>query len=248
MNDDMECSWFESWFDSPYYHILYSDRDYKEAELFIDNLINKFNPKPDAHFLDLGCGKGRHSIYLNKKHFNVTGIDLSCESIKYAKQFENNLLHFYVHDMRKLFEVDKFDFVLNMFTSFGYFDKEEDDYSVIYNVSKALKQDGIFVLDFLNAEKIIPVIKSHEIKTVDGIEFSIDKKSEDNFIIKDIYFCDKGKDYHFQECLKAITLTDFEKLFAENHLKIIDLRGNYNLDVFDSKTSDRLILIAKKEN
>ncbi|MGZ4035978.1 MAG: class I SAM-dependent methyltransferase, partial [Bacteroidia bacterium] len=101
---EVKCDkWFEGWFDSPYYHLLYKNRDYSEAELFIDNLLSFLKPEQGARFLDIGCGKGRHSIYLNKKGFDVTGIDLAENSISCAKQSENEHLHFYVHDMRKIF-------------------------------------------------------------------------------------------------------------------------------------------------
>ena len=59
--------WFSEWFDSSYYHILYKDRDLKEAELFIDNLTTYLNLPKGARIADIPCGKGRHCIYLNKK-------------------------------------------------------------------------------------------------------------------------------------------------------------------------------------
>ena len=74
-------SWFTSWFDTPYYHILYKDRDDKEAQIFMDNIVHYLNLPEEAKILDLACGKGRHSIYLNKLGYNVTGVDLSENSI-----------------------------------------------------------------------------------------------------------------------------------------------------------------------
>ena len=59
--------WFKDWFDSPYYHILYKDRNFDEAEQFINNLLTFLKPETNSRFLDLGCGKGRHSVFLNKK-------------------------------------------------------------------------------------------------------------------------------------------------------------------------------------
>ena len=73
--------WFSEWFNSPYYHILYQNRDYKEAESFIENLIHKQHFVRTQHFLDLACGKGRHAIYLNSKGFKVLGLDIAPESI-----------------------------------------------------------------------------------------------------------------------------------------------------------------------
>ena len=247
MQDTYDSNWFIDWFNSPYYHILYSNRNHQEAELFIDNLLDCLKPKPTAHFLDLACGKGRHSVYLNSKNFTVTGIDLSAHSIEYAKQFENPSLHFYVHDMRTPCKENHFDYVLNLFTSFGYFENEADNYATIDSVCKVLQPNGIFVLDFLNVEKLIPCIVPHEIKMIQGIEFRLEKKIEKGFIVKNIFFSDKGKEYHFQECVRIITLPMFQKFFEPNKLKIVALLGNYKLDVFNPETSDRLILIAQKQ-
>ncbi len=65
----------------PYYHQLYFNRDDKEAAAFIDKLIEHLKPAPGATMLDVACGKGRHSIQLAGKGFDVTGIDLSEDSI-----------------------------------------------------------------------------------------------------------------------------------------------------------------------
>ena len=247
MREDKCNMWFEDWFDSPYYHLLYKSRNYPEAESFIDNLLAVLKPTKDSKFLDLGCGKGRHSIYLNKKGFDATGIDLALNSINCAKQSENDHLHFYVHDMRKLFRTNYFDVVLNLFTSFGYFENNRDDSATINAVYKSLKPEGIFVLDFMNAKKVIKILPMQEVKTIEGIEFRINKSVEQNFIVKKIQFSDKGKEYNFYECVKALTLKDLEKYFSANKLKIVNLAGNYQLEEFNEATSDRLIIIAKKE-
>lgn len=239
--------WFENWFDSPYYHILYKHRDLCEAELFIDNLINYLQPKSNSQFLDLGCGRGRHSVYLNKKGFNVTGTDLSPANIKYASQFENENLRFYVDDMREMCKTDQFYYVLNLFTSFGYFENENDNYDTVKCVNQVLKPNGIFVLDFMNVEKVIANLVVHEIKIVDDIDFNITRTIENNFIVKHINFSDQGKDYSFQERVKALTLNDFKKYLEASELKILHLFGNYNLEDFDLNTSGRLIIIAQKK-
>lgn len=238
-------TWFENWFDSPYYHILYKHRNIAEAELFIDKLVDFLNPPIHASFLDLACGKGRHSIYLNKKGFNVVGMDLSPENISNAKLEEKSNLKFYVEDMRLFSVKNKFDFVINLFTSFGYFDSEKDDYATINCVSKALNTNGLFVIDFMNAHKVIENLVLHEVKIIDGIEFEITKKIENNFIVKRIQFFDQGKKYNFEERVKAITLFDFKKYLEVNKLKILYLFGNYNLEEFQISTSNRLIIIAQ---
>ena len=143
-------NWFASWFDSPHYHILYKNRDFKEAEFFLQNLTEYLKPKPENKILDLACGAGRHSIFLNNLGYNVTGVDLSPNSIKTASESSKERLNFDVHDMREIYKENSFDFVLNMFTSFGYFESDEENVKMLNSVEKTLKPNGTFVLDFFN--------------------------------------------------------------------------------------------------
>src|SRR5690606_34846729 len=99
---------------------LYQNRDEEEAAIFIEKLIAVTELKKGAKILDLACGKGRHSIQLNKLGFNVIGIDLSVNSIARAKKYENETLRFAVQDMREAIAGEKFDAIFNLFTSFGY--------------------------------------------------------------------------------------------------------------------------------
>ncbi len=239
--------WFSSWFDSPYYHILYQHRDDKEAEFFIDNLINKFNINKENSLLDLACGKGRHSKYLAKTGALVTGLDLSEQSIAHAQQFSNDRLQFYVHDMRKYFRSNYYDYIFNFFTSFGYFDNDRDHHAVLKAINKGLKPNGIFVMDFMNAIKIIENLVPKEEKELDHIHFKINRKVEKNHtIVKSIRFKDKAQDYHFEERVRAFPLYELARMFRQNGLNIINIYGNYDLSTFSPYTSPRLILIAQK--
>ena len=238
--------WFERWFSSPYYHILYKERDEKEAQYFLDNLIGLLSPRPDAAMLDVGCGRGRHSVYLNKKGFRVAGIDLSESSIEWDKQFENPTLSFHVHDMREAFRVNQFDFVLNLFSSFGYFDAAEDNSKAVQAHSMALKPGGKLVLDYMNAEKVCSCFIPSEKKEVGGIKFKVRKRIEGGMIVKHISFSDKGEDFDFEERLRILLLQDFDRLFAMHNLKVTHTFGDYALNTFDEAKSDRLILIAEK--
>ncbi|WP_432708661.1 class I SAM-dependent methyltransferase [Pedobacter sp.] len=242
----MQRKWFQYWFNSPYYHILYSQRNDEEAEFLIDNLSAYLKPSAHAKILDIACGRGRHAIYLNKKGYDVTGIDLSEQSIKYAQQFEQKHLRFFVHDMRKLLYINYFDLALNLFTSFGYFETEKDHVDALKSFRKAIKEDGTVVIDYFNTLKILRNLTHQEIKTVDGIEFQIKKFVSDGKIIKHINFEHKGKDYAFEERVKAFTLEDFERMFALSGLKLVETFGDYALNPFEENKSDRLILICKK--
>ncbi len=243
----MQKEWFSSWFDTPYYHTLYKNRDYEEASLFIDNVSNFLKIKQSTVCWDLCCGKGRHSIYLNKKGFRVIGTDLSEQSICEANDSANETLEFYQHDMRKLFRTNYFEVVFNLFTSFGYFEKREDDLHVFDSVQKALKSNGLFVFDYLNSEYVKSRMVEWDSKTIDGITFNISKKIENNTIIKSIDFTDKGELFHFEERVKLFDKTYFEGLAKECNLTILNTFGNYQLQEFDVNISPRLILVLQKK-
>lgn len=242
----MQKEWFSSWFDSPYYHTLYQHRDDTEAALFIDHITQYLQLKPHAVCWDLCCGKGRHSIYLNQKGCKVIGTDLSAQSIREANRYANNTLEFYQHDMRHLFRTNYFDVVFNLFTSFGYFEKTEDDRQVFDAVQKALKPGGLFVFDYLNPNYVKThfVQKNHQ--TIDGIMFCVTKTIHQNTITKEIHFTDKGNAFYFEERVKLFERSYFEDLAKRCQLSIVHAFGNYQLEAFDAQTSPRLILVFQK--
>lgn len=236
--------WYASWFDTPFYHILYKNRDDSEAQLFMDNLTEYLNIPEHGKILDLACGKGRHSRYLNSLGYNVTGVDLSENSISHAKQFENNTLHFDVHDMSKPYS-ETFDAVFNLFTSFGYFENEADNLETIKAIKANLNEYGFGVIDFLNSEFVVNNLVSENIKTVDGIDFNQKRHIEDGYIVKTITFNTNNKNYSFQERVKALTLKDFESLFEKAGVYLLDVFGDYKLNKFHKNTSERLIMVFK---
>ncbi len=242
----MTKEWFKNWFDSPYYHILYHQRNDAEAELFIDNLLAYLQPEPQASFLDIACGRGRHAIYLNKKGFSVTGVDLSESNILFAQEFQQENLHFFVHDMRNAFIGESFNTIFNLFTSFGYFDTFEDHVLALQQFNRSAKPNAALVLDFFNTAIIMKNLAPIEHKTVQGIEFSITKEVLNEQLIKTIAFSDKGDNYSFQERVHAFLPSNFEQLFAQSGWVIEDRFGDYELNPFDEERSDRLIFICKK--
>jgi SAM-dependent methyltransferase len=236
--------WYASWFDTPYYHILYKDRDYTEGQVFMDNLTNYLNIPEGGKVLDLACGKGRHSIYLNSLGYNVTGIDLSTQSIAHARKFENDTLKFDVHDMSKPYP-DTFDAVFNLFTSFGYFEDEACNLNTIKAIKAGLTDFGFGVIDFMNVNFVIDSLVEEDIKTVEGIEFHQKRTIKDGDIIKNISFEANGQQFEFQERVKAFTLEDFQSLFEKAGVNLLDVFGDYKLGKYHSKTSERLIMIFK---
>jgi len=237
-------SWFESWFDTTYYHILYKDRNYREAQLFMDNLTQYLNLPSKAKVLDLACGKGRHAIYLNQLGFDVVGADLSENSIDEAKKNENDGLRFVVHDMRESFD-EKFDAIFNLFTSFGYFEHESDNLKTLLAIKNSLSDYGFAVIDFMNVHNVLENLVPNEVKTVDGIDFKIQRYEKEGYIIKEIEFEDKGQKYHFEEKVRALTLEHFQSMMNEAGIDLLDIFGDYKLKKFHKKESERLIMIFK---
>lgn len=238
--------WFEKWFDSPYYHILYKNRDKKEAEMFIDNLISRLKIQKKSTILDVACGKGRHSVYLHTKDMNVVGIDLSSNSIKIAKEEEKKSLKFEIWDMRNVFKKNTFDIVVNLFTSFGYFETKEDEQKTMNAMALNLKHNGILIIDFMNVKKVTKELVAYEKKKIDNVTFEINRNIYNKYIIKNIKISNNRKIYQFQEKVKALTLTDFSKIINNAGLTIIDIFGNYQLGDFNALKSDRLIMVCKK--
>lgn len=239
--------WFEEWFNSPYYHKLYCHRNEEEARFFIDNLLKKLELPKGAKILDLACGKGRHAIYLNTLGYDVTGIDLSEENIATAQISENQTLSFFVHDMRQLYWNEYFDCILNLFTSFGYFDDENDNLKTLQSVHDSLKPGGTFVIDFMNAEKAIQNLIQQETVVSDGTEFHISREATNTHIHKTIEVREGEKIHRFSEKVQLLREEDFEKLFESARLKINAVWGDYSLNPFHEETSERLIIKGTKK-
>lgn len=239
----MKTDWFTSWFNTKYYHILYKHRNNEEAQLFMRNITEFLQLSKKSHILDLPCGKGRHSIYLNSLGYKVTGADLSENSILHAKKFENESLKFKVKDMRNPIS-NQYDAIFNLFTSFGYFENDKDEIQVLRSMKKGLGEHGVLVMDFLNVVNVKNNLVTKEVKIIDGIEFHIEREIKNGFVLKHIYFVDKGVDHSYTEYVKYLDLKKFELFFAEAGLKIKHIFGNYQLSEFDAEHSDRLIFIA----
>ena len=190
--------WFEKWFDSKYYHLLYSNHDFTEAESFITRILSEIRPSSNAKILDLACGKGRLAISLANRGFNVVGTDLSNNSISHAQQFKKENLSFVRHDMRKVFRQNYFDIVFNFFTSFGYFDTDLEHSDALNAVYSNLKPGAYFVIDFLNAVSVASKLVPFNEGVKDGIKFELERKLEDGYFIKNIRIFDGSDIFLFQ--------------------------------------------------
>jgi SAM-dependent methyltransferase len=241
--------WFREWFDSPYYHKLYFERDEKEAAAFIGLLLDHLRPASGSFLLDVACGRGRHSRILAEKGFDTTGIDLAENSIAWALQYENDHLHFYRHDMRLPFWINYFDYAFNFFTSFGYFRTQREHSNAIRTISQSLKSKGVFVLDYLNVHRAEEGLVPRSEIEIGGVHYHITRWCDETHFYKKIRIEDKklAEPLTFTEKIAKFSLSDFSGMFSAHGLQTRESFGDYRLGAFDKKDSPRLILIAGKD-
>jgi len=239
-------SWFANWFDSPYYHTLYKNRDEKEAQVFIDNLVQHLQAPKGSTLIDIACGKGRHATYFNSLGLDVVGVDLSPNSIASATKNENATLQFAVHDMREVYQKNNFDVVTNLFTSFGYFEKKETDSAILQKQFEALKKGGVFIQDYINAQPIKPSLPLQTLTEKPKNTYFIKKYLENGFIKKQITFKKDGVDQVYTEQVKIYSLETLKSLHEEAGLQVQKVWGDYTLAPFEANTSKRIIIISKK--
>ncbi|MBL7472090.1 class I SAM-dependent methyltransferase [Robertkochia sediminum] len=237
-------NWYKEWFDTDFYHILYRERNLNEAALFMKNLTTYLNLPDNASVLDVGCGRGRHSVMLGEMGYTVRGIDLSESNIEHAKQFTSSRLRFDVHDMSEPYG-DHYDAIFNLFTSFGYFDNDHDHIKTLRMMKDALKDNGFGVIDFMNVTEVSSHLIPASKIAFGGINFHIERYEEDGHICKDIRFEHDQTPYHFTERVKAYSLQDFEQMFEEAGIFLLDVFGDYKLNKYHPTRSERLVMIFK---
>ncbi|MCU0403573.1 MAG: methyltransferase domain-containing protein [Chitinophagaceae bacterium] len=240
--------WFENWFDTPYYHKLYFQRDEKEAAFFIEKLIRHLNPPPQSRILDVACGQGRHSQILADMRFDVTGIDISAASIKKAKETEHERLHFYVHDMRQPFRINYFDYAFNFFTSFGYFRTRREHEAALRTISQSIHLNGTLVIDYLNVHYAEDHFVHEWDVEVDDYNFHITKWMDEHHFYKkiEVEHDDFNEPHVYLEKVAKFSLGDFTDMLAYQGMQIREVFGDYNLQSYHVRKVPRMIMIAHK--
>ncbi|MBL7748781.1 MAG: methyltransferase domain-containing protein [Chitinophagaceae bacterium] len=243
-----EKAWYKDWFNTSFYHKLYFERDEKEAEAFIKKLIGHLKPVSNCRMLDVACGKGRHSKTLAALGFHVTGIDISADSIAYARQFENEHLDFYVHDMRLPLYANYFQYSFNFFTSFGYFNTRREHDDAIRTIAKSLKPGGIFTIDYLNVHFAEEHLVHNETKQLDGTVYDIHRWDDETHFYKKITVSDPSlaEPMQYTEKVAKFSLGDFTDMLSYQGLQVQEVFGDYQFADYDVRKTPRLIILAKK--
>ena len=256
--------WWETLFDEKYLKTYVDTVTPELTKQQIPFLLKLLKPKKGAEILDLACGHGRYSIELAKRGYKVTGIDFSKHFIDVAKRDAKGQgvkVNFFCDDMRNLSFVNKFDFVINMFTSFGYFDDEGDNELVLRKISRALKPNGKFLIEINNfAGKLARALREGKVDKRAGALTIVKKDKLSNglmVITKDEFnpatmrwamtrtWKEKSKIKNYKTNVRIFSPAELGNMMKRNGLRVEkiwgDLRGS-SLGV-DSR---RLVVLARK--
>ena len=238
-----EKPWFVEWFDENY-RMLYRHRNSRDAKEQVRLILDTLNPAKDIKILDLGCGEGRYTAILKEKGYRVLGLDLSETLVRCGKKKDPHL-DLAVGDMRAI--PGCFDLILSLFTSFGYFDTDEENKRSLYSVHQALNPGGIYWLDFLNVHHVKKnlVPETHS-RLASGIEVTEKRKITNGRIVKDIYFKNNGMDKYYRESVRLFSRQNLEKMFRETGFHIQACFGDYYGSPWSSD-SERTIMVGRKE-
>lgn len=241
--------WFEEWFDSPLYEKLYANRDDAEAKILADHLVKIIPASKYRNILDLGCGRGRHSINMALRGYHVTGVDLSEAAINKARIRSEKLgldIEFLIGDMRTPLNT-KFDAIINLFTSFGYFEDDDENAMVLKAMREMLHSECMLVIDYMNAQNVVRHYVPHEKGKIDDVSYEITRFIENDTINKRMVFQRNGSEQEkvFTERVKLYSLDWFEQKLSEQGVKITSIYGDYEFNKFDPLKSSRLIILGK---
>lgn len=238
--------WYEKSFGEDYL-IVYRHRDFCGARHEVEQMIGWLELPQGAKVLDLCCGMGRHSLALAEAGYKVTGVDLSETLLREARaQAGAGAVTWVQSDMRQLPLEGGFDAVVNLFTSFGYFEEDEEQVKVLREIYRMLKPGGRFIIDFLNPAYVIRHLVPHSARRDGDNLIDESRRIEDGYVKKDIILTSKGDDtprkYH--ERVKLYPLETFLRLIAAAGLQLEDVHGSYDEGEYDEEHSKRMIFLG----
>ena len=241
--------WYKDWFSSDEYLNLYPHRDDEDAEKLLDLVLAETKPVRNASILDAACGAGRHSINLASRGYNVVGFDLSKSLLRLAKQdaFNKNVsVNLFCGDFRKISLNKKFDLILNLFTSFGYFLSDEENFSFVRTAYNLLNEKCFYVLDFLNANYLTNHLIHETVKELENKKIIERRKIQGNRVVKQILI---QNDLTQSSYLESVQLYSKEKIvyeFEQIGFNLLLAFGDYSGSTFNADESQRLILFFQK--
>ena len=241
--------WFEDWFNTKEYLEVYRHRNESEAKELVSIILNSIQIPENGSVLDLACGAGRHSIYFAQKGYDVTAVDLSQNLLLVAKEaaLENKVnIEFIQSDIRYFSSGKKFDLIVNLFTSFGYFETDSENFMLFEIVKKYLNNSGYFVLDYLNKTYVQNNLVKESTDMLGKGEIIQKRFIEGNRVVKDIFINQNGSSKHYRESVRLYDDQELKAAISDAGLKIEKVFGEFNGKGFEKDNSKRIIIIASK--
>ena len=241
--------WFKDWFNTEEYLDVYKHRNEDDAKGLIDLILSKVNIPSGSKVLDMACGAGRHSILFAQHGYKVTAVDLSEKLIKVAKQTaaETNVkVDFIESDLRQFAISEKFELVVNLFTSFGYFEKDNENFKIIKTAFDHLKENGYFILDFFNQRYVETHLKNKSVEIIPGGLITQERKIENSRVKKFITINKYEIEQKFFESVRMFKPEELISAVVSTGFKVNEILGDFEGNSFNFSTSPRVILIAQK--
>ena len=241
--------WFKEWFASDEYLNVYKHRDTGDAKSVISLILKNVSIPNKANILDAACGAGRHAIALAQKGYQVTAFDLSEPLIAKAKTLSDELnlnINFFNADLRTVDFNERFNLILNLFTSFGYFENDEENFRFLIDSKKWLLPKGYFILDYLNMNFIIENHVPQSVKAMENKKIIENRRFNNGRIEKEIIIHNGNKVETYNESVKLYSLEQIAEVAKKAGLTINKIFGDYKGNEFDEELSERLIIIFRK--
>ena len=241
--------WFKDWFETDDYLEIYKHRGECEANQLLSLVLNNIDIRNDASVLDIACGTGRHSLLFAKKGFSVFSFDLSKNQLRIAKNKsseQNAEVNYFCADVRYLPLKKKFDLILNLFTSFGYFENDEENFALLEDAYNYLNTNGSFVLDYFNLEYLSKNLEPKSVDLINGKVVLQERYFEGNRINKNITIKNSNEIKTYLESVRHYTKDEILNSMKKLGFKILKIYGDYSGDCFNKDSSPRLIIFASK--
>jgi SAM-dependent methyltransferase len=241
--------WFEDWFNTKEYLNVYRHRNDEDAERLVNLILKNISLKRGADVVDLACGPGRHSILFAERGYNVTAVDLSENLLNVARKTAENLgltIDFVNADLRNFCITSKFDLAVNLFTSFGYFESDEENFSLFSDACDLLNPEGYFVLDYFNANYLRKRLVPHSEDIFNGNKIIQDRRIIGDRVVKDIIIANNGTRKKFIESVRMYSDKELKAEIEKRGLKIYKTFGDSDGSKFDLNSSPRIIIISGK--
>lgn len=249
--DDIKFDWKEV-FEPNDYLYFYSDAVKDEVtEKQVSFIVKELNITEKKKILDIPCGFGRHSNKLGLLGHEVVGVDFIKEFLEMGENEAKNLginVKYILKDMREIDFDNEFDIAICIFTSFGYFEDDEN-LKVLRNISKALKVGGLFFLDLINRDYIVKNLLPYMVLEK-GEDLLIERNRFDIFtsrVYNERLIYRNGKMRRTPYYVRLYSYTEIKNMFENVSLKIIKSFGDFSGNPL-SINSPRMIVIGEKIN